>query len=117
MSILKDQIINPIVVIENYTNEHGIYNWEVIDGKQRLTTIFAYLKNEFAIIYEGTVYFFSDLPKDCQDQIENYDRLRFDVHYNYKCNISDQIKISLFEDINWLGTPQDIKHLKKLKKI
>lgn len=117
LTILKDQKIPVIVVIQNDKDESRKYNWQVIDGKQRMTTLFAYLKNEFAIVYEGNEYFFKDLPEDCQKQILSYDEITIDVHYSYDDDpITDQTKIDLFEEINWLGTPQDINHLNKLKK-
>jgi hypothetical protein len=117
ITILRDQKIPPIVVVQNDKDKSLKYNWQVIDGKQRMTTLFGYLKNEFPIIYEGTEYFFNDLPEDCQRQIKMYSEIRIDVHYSYDdAPITDQTKIDLFEEINWLGTPQDINHLTKLKK-
>lgn len=117
LTILRDQKIPPIVVIQNEKDEDRKYNWQVIDGKQRMTTLFGYLKNEFAIVYEGIEYFFKDLPEDCQKQILNYNGITVDVHYSYDDDpITDQTKIDLFEEINWLGTPQDINHLNNLKK-
>lgn len=117
ITILKDQKIPPIVVVQNDKDEIHKYNWQVIDGKQRMTTLFGYLKNEFPIVYEEVEYFFNDLPEDCQKQIFRYSEITIDVHYSYADEpITDQTKIDLFEEINWLGTPQDINHLNKLKK-
>lgn len=117
LTILRDQKIPPLVVVQNDKDETHKYNWQVIDGKQRMTTLFGYLKNEFPIVHEGTEYFFNDLPVDCQRQIKMYSEIRIDVHYSYADEpITDQTKIDLFEEINWLGTPQDINHLNKLKK-
>lgn len=117
LTLLKDQRINPFVVVQNFNKIKGQqkYLWEVIDGKQRLTTIFDFLDNKFFIDLKNEEYFFKDLPEDCQKRIFNYTLYTIDVHYNFENEISDDIKISLFEDINWLGTPQDIQHLKKLK--
>jgi len=117
VTILRDQKIPPIVVVQTDKDESRKYNWQVIDGKQRMTTLFSYMKNEFPIVYEGIEYFFNDLPEDCQRQILRYLGIRIDVHYSYDDDpITDQTKIDLFEEINWLGTPQDINHLNKLKK-
>ncbi len=116
ITILRDQKIPPIVVVQNDKDTIGQYNWQVIDGKQRMTTLFGYLKNEFPIVYEGTEYFFNDLPEDCQNQIIRYSDISVDVHYSYDdAPITDQTKIDLFEEINWLGTTQDINHLNRLK--
>ena len=119
LSILKDQKINSIVVVQHYEkNQIGSKSskWEIIDGKQRLSTIFKYINNEFPIIINEGIFFFKDLPEDCQRQIEFFN-LTVDVHYSYSYKpISDETKISLFEDCNWLGTPQDIEHFNKIKK-
>lgn len=118
LSILKDQKVNSIVVIQHYNrNLEGTRgsSWDVIDGKQRLSTIFDYIDNKFPITIDEGIFFFKDLPKDCQKQIEFFD-LKVDVHYSYPEKlISDDTKISLFEDCNWLGTPQDIEHFKRIK--
>ena len=117
LTILRDQKIPPIVVVQNDKDESRKYNWQVIDGKQRMTTLFGYLKNEFPIVHEDVEYFFNDLPEDCQEQIIRYDEISIDVHYSYDdAPITDRTKIDLFEEINWLGTPQDINHLNNLKK-
>jgi uncharacterized protein with ParB-like and HNH nuclease domain len=117
LTLLKDQKINPFVVVQKDVNKtkENKYEWEVIDGKQRLTTIFDFLDNKFFIDLKSEEYFFKDLPEDCQKRIYNYSLYTVDVHYNYDNKITDEVKIDLFEDINWLGTPQDIQHLKKLK--
>jgi len=118
ISLLRDQKINPIVVIQvddSKKNRDSNYSFKVIDGKQRLTTIFSYLNNEFPIHVEGESYFYKALPKDCQKQIDFY-YLTWDVHYSYPDEpITDDTLISLFEDCNFLGTPQDIEHLNFLK--
>jgi hypothetical protein len=117
LTLLKDQKINPFVVVQKdiKKTKDSKYEWEVIDGKQRLTTIFDFLDNKFFIDLKNEEYFFKDLPKDCQKRIYTYSLYTIDVHYNYDDKITDQVKIDLFEDINWLGTPQDIQHLKRLK--
>lgn len=117
LTLLRGQKIPPIVVVQNDKDENKKYNWQVIDGKQRMTTLFGFMKNQFPINHEGSEYFFKDLPEDCQRQILSYQDITVDVHYSYDDEpITDQTKIDLFEEINWLGTPQDISHMNKLKK-
>ena len=59
------------------------YQYSVIDGIQRLTTVFAFIDNEFPltevppVIIDGTEYdvsgkYFSDLEQDCQQEIIRY---------------------------------------------
>lgn len=90
-------------------------SYEVIDGKQRLTTLFSFLDNEFYVCLEGGFYYFKDLPNDYQLQFYRlqieYDRMiEFD-----KSPISDKTKIDWFYYINFAGTLQDIKHMESLR--
>lgn len=116
LTVLRDQPVSPMVVIQvNERNTGEKYNWQVIDGKQRLNAIFEYMDGGFSIVFEGDEYYFNGLPIDCQKQISWYD-FKWDVHYHYDDEpITDETKISLFEEINFLGTPVDIQHLNKLK--
>jgi len=95
---LRGQKVPTIVVVQNDKDAVGKYNWQVIDGKQRMTTLFGFMKNQFPINYEGIAYFFKDLPVDCQRQILFYQDITVDVHYSYNDDpITDQTKIDLFE--------------------
>jgi hypothetical protein len=99
--------IPPISVIYN---DADIY--EVIDGKQRLSAIIAYLKGEF----EYCGYTVNNLPKPYKGQIKRFyieaDRLLPE----YDVPVTDDEKIEWFKLINFAGTPQDEKHLEKLIK-
>lgn len=114
ISILKGLHIPNFVMVEHRTDENtSIY--QIIDGKQRLTTMFSFIRNEFPITVEGQGYFFNDLDEECQNKIAGF-YPKFDVHYSfYDEPISDETKIAIFEHVNFLGTPQDINHLNQLK--
>ncbi len=90
-------------------------SYEVIDGKQRLTTLFSFLGNEFSVTLEGGIYYFKDLPKDYQLQFNRlqleYDRM---IEFS-KTPIPDKTKIDWFYYINFAGTLQDVKHMESLK--
>lgn len=118
LTVLRDQKLNSITVVQvkdrsdNFTDK---YKFKVIDGKQRLTTLFAFMNDEFTIEVDGVEYMFSELPIDCQKQIRFYN-LTWDVHYHYDSDpITDQTLIDIFEDCNFLGTPVEIEHLKNLR--
>ncbi len=117
-TILRDQKINPIVVIQVRDQDHKSkdkYLFKVIDGKQRLNTLFDFIDGKFSVSIEGKDYFFKDLPEDCQSQILSYD-FKWDIHYHYSDQpITDDTLIDLFEDCNFLGTPQDKNHLDYLR--
>ena len=48
-------------------------NWEsiyqVIDGKQRISTLFDFLDDKFSIVLEGQEFLLSEVPKDYQSNI------------------------------------------------
>jgi hypothetical protein len=111
LSILKGVMIAPISVI-NY--DHRIY--KIIDGKQRLSTLISFVKNEFSIEVDGDEYYFSDLDKDTAQGEFMYRSIKADIGYEYPHQpISDDDLIAWFEMINFAGTPQDAEHLKNLK--
>lgn len=118
ISMMRGMFFTPFVIVKIEHSDRKLdrkYNWQVIDGKQRLTTVFSFLNNEFYIEFEGQNYYYNDLPEDCKKQIAWFD-FRWDIHYSYPENqITDQTKIDLFESINFFGTPVDIQHLNKLK--
>ena len=88
---------------------------QIIDGKQRLTTLISFYKNEFPINVNGEDYLFSELGQEAQWAIEVPD-IECRIAYEYHDEpISDADKILWFEMINYLGTPQDIEHIKQLK--
>jgi len=102
----------PSITIIQY--DHKIY--KIIDGKQRLSTLLSFCKNEFSIFWEGNEYYFKDLDWDIQGEFLSHGIIKSDIGYEYPDKlISDDDKIAWFEMINFAGTPQDIEHLKSLK--
>jgi hypothetical protein len=125
ISMLKGIKIANISVIQQSFEHKGRQRdtvLQIIDGKQRLSTIIGYTKNEFPIIFKGSEYFYTDLEEDAQYEI-NHRLPLVNLVYEWfyedgKDNviISDNEKIAWFEMINFAGTPQDIEHLNNLKK-
>lgn len=117
LSILKGIRIPPMTFVlqkDRLTSPDQV--WEVIDGKQRLTAMIEYLNFEFAIRWKGRDYYFGDLPRDCKQEILNFEPIA-DIGYSYPDRlISDADKIRWFELINFAGTPQDAEHFDRLKK-
>lgn len=111
LSKLKGVKIAPISVI---SYNHKIY--QIIDGKQRLSTLISFVQNEFSIEFEGEEYYFDDLDEDtCKGEFM-FQPIYADIGYEYpEAPISDDDKIAWFEMINFAGTPQDAEHLKNLK--
>ena len=88
---------------------------QIIDGKQRLSTIFDFIDDKFTIIIDDKEWFFSELPSDYKIAI-TYSHIRYYVvNEEWKKRITDEDKINWFKFINFAGTPQDIEHLNTLK--
>jgi hypothetical protein len=111
-SVLKG-IPLPVVTVIQTKND----KMEVIDGKQRLTTLISFVNGEFPIIHNNQEYFYKDLPETFQAQLDRFGDLKFDIYYPpYTTDtFSDEQKITMFEYLNFTGTPQDQEHLNKLK--
>jgi len=115
LSLLRGASTLKFVVVEQVYKTHRTL--KVIDGKQRITTIFSYMNNEFPVNYNGTLIYFKDLDRYAQKDITDPNGTRWDVHYSYYDDpISDDVLIQLFEQVNFLGTPQDVDHLENIKK-
>lgn len=57
-SILKNYSI-PLFLLAQNTDEKGVDKYEIIDGMQRLNSIVSFIENEFAIEWEGKMYYFN----------------------------------------------------------
>ena len=116
-SIFMRRPIPPFVFIHHKSsrmndNESAII--QIIDGKQRLTTIFRYMDNKFPIIVDGEEVFFKDLDKGAQNRI-NFCHMHVQVYYSYKEKpITDDEKIIIFNHYNFAVTPQEEEHKNKL---
>ena len=74
-TILKEFDI-PKVYFWDLENEDSDFKYAVVDGQQRLTTIFKFINNEFSLSEEFTPEYanlkFDDLPEDEQIKIDSY---------------------------------------------
>lgn len=116
-SIFMGRPIPPFVFIQHAEDNSalGAVTMMVIDGKQRLTTIFRYMDNEFPIIVDEQEVYFKDLDSMAQHRINFYD-IRAQIYYSYKEDpITDDEKIIIFNHYNFAGTPQEEEHKNKLQ--
>ena len=89
---------------------------QIIDGKQRLSTIFSFLDDKFTIVIDDEEYLFSELPNEYK-QVFNTTYFRYYlVNEQHNKPITDDQKIQWFKFINFSGTPQDKEHINKLSK-
>lgn len=116
ISILIERNIPNICAISliDYNDERGGDIIQIIDGKQRLTTMIDFINDGFTVILEDEEFLFSELPDDYKFKINHYE-IRGQLAYDqYGQSISDNTKINWFKAINFFGSPQEISHLNKL---
>jgi uncharacterized protein with ParB-like and HNH nuclease domain len=89
---------------------------QVIDGKQRVSTIIAFAKDEFTIPFEGEEYLFSQLPEDYRIAFLSSYLRTYVMNEHYDNEITDDEKIRWFKFLNFAGTPQDKEYLELLDK-
>jgi len=118
LSMLRGIALSKFVIVQHRSKAGSEdYLLKVIDGKQRITTIFSFINNEFPIVVQGADVFYRDLHPYCQGDIINPNECKCDIHYSYgDAPIKDDTLVQLFEQINFLATPQDVDHLTKIKK-
>lgn len=114
-SMLKGIDIS-IISVCIYTNEAGERIYQVIDGKQRLSTILSFFRNEFPLVIDNVDYYYKDMDSITKSQLERYS-IKGNVVYSYFDDIvlTDEDKVKWFERINFAGTPQDKSHIDNLK--
>lgn len=118
-SILLDRYIPPIRFISLISDNRGPDKLELIDGKQRITSLLRFLDDKFSISIDNKFYCYSHLPSDFKNRIDQYVICGQPMYQDYdeksnKIPITDQDKIKWFYLINFSGTPQNNDHLNKL---
>lgn len=87
---------------------------EVVDGKQRLSTIFEFLENQFCL--EDGVYFKNLNAKDKIEILFMNVKATEITPRKWNNDLTDRQKIELFLEINELGTKMSDEHIAKIKK-
>lgn len=80
--------------------------YELIDGQQRTMSLCRFVKNMYSISYNNGEFTFSNLPRDIQEKILDYE---LDI---YKCEGDESEKLAWFETINIAGEPLTKQELK-----
>ena len=83
--------------------------YKVIDGKQRLTTIFNWLEDKVPLHFKRYTLLRSEMPVELRVWIEG-SPIRAYIYYD----LDDTQLIEAFNLINFSGTPQDESHKVKL---
>lgn len=88
-----------------YFNKTGEDQYEVLDGQQRITSIGRFVKNKFAIMENKTLHYFSSLPPEQQERINNTKLLI------YVCEGKESEIKDWFKTINIAGVPLNEQEL------
>lgn len=104
--------IKPTILLY-YEDKKDIY--EVLDGKQRLTTLFQFIDNEFAIIIDGEEVYFNDLIDTDKKFILNHN-VYWTRIMSFKVlePIALEDKLTLFLEKNYLGTHMSDEQINKV---
>jgi hypothetical protein len=115
-SVLLERHIPHVALINTIDRENPMKDLcLVIDGKQRLSTLFDFTDDKFTLEIDGKEYLFSELPDDYQGGINRFYFRYYVVNEPWDDRITDEQKIRWFKLINFAGTPQDSEHLKGLE--
>lgn len=116
ISILQERPLDNIIVIQHEPDEGKIV-MQIVDGKQRLTTIQKFLLGEIPVTINNKKVWWSDFDEDakCYFKSRLYN-ISAVVYYTYDDdNLTDDDKIRLFNFYNFSGTSQTEEHKKMLK--
>jgi uncharacterized protein with ParB-like and HNH nuclease domain len=123
MTMLTDGTIPPVCCWKPMNQPTGLrYHLQVIDGKQRLSTILSFLNDEFSINFNGIEFYYSEFDEDYKNKINSFS-VKYYIMYEHKWAAKDKdvliisqrelddLKIKWFRQINFGGTAQDKEHL------
>lgn len=115
VSILQGKELPPMSV--NYRYDTDTY--EIIDGKQRLSTAISFYRNEFPIVIDGEEFYYNDFDEDLAVRYRLFYINAF-THYDHGdevTHLTDEKKIAWFLYVNATGTPQQDEYINELKKL
>lgn len=113
--IFDNQPLGALAVVLNKNGDNSKF-CEIVDGRQRLTTLIRFVKGEYPYVDEhGAKIYFCDMTK--------YDQLAFKktkVPYYELSNdndgaVTDKQKVDFFYRVNFAGVPQSESHKKHLE--
>lgn len=125
LSLLLEKPIDSIVIVEHdFGGGKGVLDKGncvryVIDGKQRLLTIQKFLHNEFSVNINGKEAFYKDFDAKLKIYFKSVVRsMTAIVYYSYwDEEVTDDMKIILFNYYNFAGTPQTDEHKNRLQSL
>ncbi len=103
----------PAIFLYEEISDTGVMKYNVVDGKQRLTTIFEFIKGEFPVYSEVTKQEFKDKYFEELENKSTFYRYTFSVEY--LSTIDESIINNIFDRINKNVaklTSQELRHAK-----
>jgi uncharacterized protein with ParB-like and HNH nuclease domain len=117
-SMIKGNYVPSLTACILFDEENNKDTYQIIDGKQRLSTIFQFINNEFSIEFRGQEYFYKDLDYDIIHELVHYFPLVKIVRTEGDWrNLTDDEKIQLYLRLNFTGVPQNKEYLEELSKL
>lgn len=118
ISILQERPLESVIVIQ-HEPEEGPRVMQIVDGKQRLTTIQKFLLGEIPVTINNKKVWWDDFDEDAKRYFKTrLSNITAVVYYTYDDdNLTDDDKIRLFNFYNFSGTPQTEEHKNTLKKL
>lgn len=118
LSILLRRHINSISVV--FIQDGGSSEpdkLEVIDGKQRISTVLEFIDGKFPVIIYGEPFFYNDLPESLALEVSKRFHWSVNVLFSYPGSVvSDADKVQWFRLLNYAGTAMDYDHMAKLER-
>lgn len=84
-------------------------NYEIVDGKQRITTVLKFYNNEIPYIVDGCKVFYEDL-----DVVTKRKFYHKQLPYQQLVNATEKDKLEYFYRVNFTGVPQSEEHRNKI---
>lgn len=118
-SILLGKTIPPISVISipYIENREMLEKYELIDGKQRYTTIVRFMTGMFHIMVDGVGREYRELSEEMKNDFDSFTLEGIIWMEDFHKKISDEDKFKWFNTINFMGTPQEKEYYQSFKNV